>query len=79
MSEVSTRRRHSLPPLRVGDLVRIFQEPYTSTAPEGRAILRKRLQRYPDFSERWLVQFPPDSTDELYERIVLREHKEAKG
>jgi hypothetical protein len=57
--------------LRRGDLVMVYQKPYTSEAKEGQAFLRKKIEG----EDRWLVQFPPDSPDDLYERVVLPEHR----
>jgi hypothetical protein len=63
----------ALRPLKRGDRVVVYQKPYTSEAKEGRAILQQKLE---SGSDRWLVQFPPDPPTEVYERIVLPEHRE---
>lgn len=59
------------PPSIKGNIVTIYQKPFTEEDPEGKATLKNKIREDETF-ETWKVHFQGDDPSEVFERKILR-------
>ena len=60
--------------MKIGDVVKVYQKPYTLEDYEGEAIVRRITHRERDGAEieyRCIVNFPEDGPEQVVERLIV--------